>query len=151
MQGEFPTNKLIKDLGIEGTRTSINIKTLNGQDRQSIHILDGIKVCKLTPEADKYQKFIKLPSTYTKEEIPMDRSEIATPAKLKQWQYLEKMSSFLGKNDNISVDLLIAANCVEALQPLDVIPSQQDGPYTYRTILGWCVVRPIVDEKPDAV
>ena len=81
----------------------------------------------------------------------MDRSEIATPAKLKQWQYLEKISSFLGENDNISVDLLIGANCVEALQPLEVIPSQQDGPYAYSTILGWCVVQPIVDEKPDAV
>ena len=74
-----------------------------------------------------------------------------TPAKLKQWQYLEKISSFLGENDNISVDLLIGANCVEALQQLEVIPHQQDGPYAYRTILGWCVVRPIVDEKPDAV
>ena len=81
----------------------------------------------------------------------MDRSEIATPAKLKQWQYLEKISSFLGENDNISVDLLIGANCVEALQPLEVIPSQQDGPYAYRTILGWSVVGPMVDEKPDVV
>ena len=63
----------------------------------------------------------------------------------------EKISSFLGENDNISVDLLIGANCVEALQPLEVIPSQQDGPYAYRTILGWYVVGPIVDEKPDAV
>ena len=81
----------------------------------------------------------------------MDRSEIATPAKLKQWQYWERISGFLGENDNISVDLLIGANCVEALQPLEVIPSQQDGPYAYRTILGWSVVGPIVDEKPDVV
>ena len=49
------------------------------------------------------------------------------------------------------MDLLIGANFVETLQPLEVIPSQQDGPYAYRTILGWCVVRLIVDEKPDAV
>ena len=81
----------------------------------------------------------------------MDRSEIATPAKLKQWQYWERISGFLGENDNISVDLLIGANCVEALQQVEVIPSQQDGPYAYRTILGWCVVGQVVDEKPDAV
>ena len=73
------------------------------------------------------------------------------PAKLKQWQYLEKTSSFLGVNDNISVDLLIGANCVEALQPLEVIPSQLEGPYAYKAIHGWCVVGPIVDEKQDAV
>ena len=55
-QGTFSTNKLMKDLGIEGTKPSINIKTLNGQERQSTYILDGIKVCRLTPEKDKYQK-----------------------------------------------------------------------------------------------
>ena len=81
----------------------------------------------------------------------MGWSETATPAKLKQWQYLEKISRFLGENYNISMDLLISANCVEALQPLEVIPSQQDRPYAYRTILGWCVVWSIVDEKSDAV
>ena len=64
---------------------------------------------------------------------------------------MEKISSFLGENDNISVDLLIGANFVEALQLLEVIPSQQDRPYAYMTILGWCVDRPIVDEKPDTV
>ena len=63
-------------------------------------------------------------------------------AKLKQWQYLEKISSFLGVNDNIGVELLIGANCVEALQPLEVIPSQQEGPYVYKTILGLCVLDP---------
>ena len=62
-----------------------------------------------------------------------------------------KISHFLGENANISVDLLIGANCVEAIQTLEVIPSQQDRPYAYRTILGWCVVGSIVDEKLDAV
>ena len=81
----------------------------------------------------------------------MGRSKIATPAKLKQWQYFEKISSFLEENDNISVDLLIGANCIEALQPLEFILSQEDGPYAYRTILGWSVFGPIVDEKPDEV
>ena len=51
------------------------------------------------------------------------------PDKLKQWQYLEKISNFLGENDKISVDLLTSANCTEALQPFKVIPSQHDGPY----------------------
>ena len=42
-------------------------------------------------------------------------------------------------------------NRVEALPPLEVVPSQQDGPYSCRTILDWCVDRPMVDEKPDAI
>ena len=102
-------------------------------------------------EADVYQKWIKLPSSYTKEEIPVDQSETAMPAKLKQWQCLEEISSFLGQNANIIVDLLNVVNCVEAIQPLEVIPSQQDGPCAYRTILRWCAVKPLADEKSDAV
>ena len=64
----------MKDFGTEEARTYINIETLNGQEKQSTHILDGIKICKLTPGADKHHKWIKLPSSYTKEEIPVDRS-----------------------------------------------------------------------------
>ena len=64
---------------------------------------------------------------------------------------MERISSFPGENDYISVEMLIGENCVEALQPLEVIPSQQDEPYAYRTIIGWCVVGPIVDEKSGAV
>ena len=48
------------------------------------------------------------------------------------------------------MDLLVGGNCVEAPQPLEVIPSQQDGPYAYRTTLEWCAVGSIVDEKPDS-
>ena len=41
------------------------------------------------------------------------------------------------------MDLLIGANCLEGLEPVEVIPSQNDGPYAIRTTLGWCVVGPI--------
>ena len=38
---------------------------------------------------------------------------------------------------------MIGANCCKALEPIEVIPSQDGGPYAYRTQLGWCVVGPI--------
>ena len=41
------------------------------------------------------------------------------------------------------MDLLLGANCLEALEPVEVIPRQNDGPYTIRTALSWCVVGPI--------
>ena len=43
--------------------------------------------------------------------------------------YLEKVSKELGENENNSVDLLIGANCLEALKPVEVIPRQNDGSY----------------------
>ena len=56
---------------------------------------------------------------------------------------LPKISKELGDNEDISVDLLIGANCLEALRPVEVIPRPNDGPYAIRTALGWCVVGPI--------
>ena len=41
------------------------------------------------------------------------------------------------------MDLLIGANCLEALEPVEFIPRQNDGPYAIRTAVGWCVVGPI--------
>ena len=32
---------------------------------------------------------------------------------------------------------------MEAFKPLEVIPSQDKGPYALRSALGWCVVRPM--------
>ena len=37
----------------------------------------------------------------------------------------------------------MGANCLKALEPLEVIPSQGNGPYAMRTALGWCVIGPI--------
>ena len=49
-----------------------------------------------------------------RKKFPVDSCEIATARKLKKWDYLEKISKELGENANISVDLLIDANCLEA-------------------------------------
>ena len=71
----------------------------------------------------------------------MDSCEIATARKLKKLDYLEKMSEELGDNEDISVDLLIGANCFEALEPVDIIPRQNDGPYAIRIglVCSWSI------------
>ena len=81
----------------------------------------------------------------------MDPCEIATARKLKKCDYLEEISMELGDNEDISVDLLIGANCLEALEPVEVIPRQNDGPYVIRTALGWCLVGLIKAQCHNAV
>ena len=69
--------------------------------------------------------------------------EIATATKLKQWKHLDRISGEVGVNEIITVDLLIGASCLKVLEPLEVIPSQGNGPYAIRTALGCCVIGPI--------
>ena len=77
------------------------------------------------------------------ERNPSGLCEIATARKLKKWDYLEKISKELGDNEDINVDILIGANCLEALEPVEVIPRQNDGLYAIRTAFGWCAAGPI--------
>ena len=53
-------------------------------------------------------------------------------------------------DDNKEVSLLIGANCVRALEPREVISSQNGGPYAFKTLLGWCVVRPRINKTKKA-
>ena len=39
--------------------------------------------------------------------------------------------------------LLIGTNCTKALEPLNIIPSCDNGPYVFQTRFGWCIVGPV--------
>ena len=113
-QGTFITTSLMEQLNISGIQTFINIKTLIGHQKES-YIVEGLSVSKATV-SDGNPKWIKLLSAFSKKEIPVDSCEIATAGKFKKWDYLERISKELGDNENISVGLLIGANCLEALK-----------------------------------
>ena len=49
-------------------------------------------------------------------------------------------------DDNQEVSLFIGVNCVHALEPRDVISSQNGGPYAFKTLLGCCVVGPMINQ-----
>ena len=45
--------------------------------------------------------------------------------------------------DNLPVGLLITANFVKALEPLEILQNTNEGPYAFKTRLGWCIVGPV--------
>ena len=139
-QGTFATENLMNQLNINGIRISIGIRTSTGHQKQSSYFLDKLSVLKLVLGPSEKAKWIRLSSAFTRKEISVDQSEIATPAKLKQWKHLDKISGEIGGNESITVDLLIGANCLKALEPLEVTPSQGNGTYAIRTALGWCII-----------
>ena len=36
--------------------------------------------------------------------------------------------------------MLIGANCMKALEPMEIISSRNGGPHAYKTKLGWCII-----------
>ena len=51
------------------------------------------------------------------------------------------------QDDDIEGGMLNGANCLKALEPVEMITSQDGGSYAYKTKLGWCIVGPIVSNK----
>ena len=46
----------------------------------------------------------------------------------------------LNFSDDISVELLIAANFRIVLEPIEIRHIRNDGPYAFKTRLFWCVM-----------
>ena len=47
--------------------------------------------------------------------------------------------------------MLIGANYIKALQPIEIVQSRNGGPYAFKTRLGWCVVGPVNKTKRNKV
>ena len=142
-QGTIATESLMNQLDVNRIRTSSGIRNLIGHQKHSFYLLDGLSVSKLVLGPSEKVNWIRLSSTFKRKEISVDQSEIATPAKLKHWKHLDRISGETGGNESITVEPLIGAKCLKALEPIEVIPSQGNGPYAIRTALGWCVIGPI--------
>ena len=141
-QHTFLTEPILKELDVTGVKTLINIKTLNGNQVSST-LVDGKMVSKQVLSTRDQIHWVKLSKLYTRKEIPVDPSEVATPLKLKKWHYLDCIAGKIDSDDAVSIDVLIGANCAKALEPIDFIASKNGGPYALETVLGWCVVGPI--------
>ena len=59
---------------------------------------------------------------------------------MKQRKHVESTAGKISKKEDISIGLLIGANCAKALETIEIIPSKNDGPYSFKTKFGWCIV-----------
>lgn len=83
---------------------------------------------------------IKLPTTYTRDYIPSNRSHIPTSLTAKSWPHLEHLADEMSPELDCEVGLLIGYNCPQALLPRDVVMGVEDQPYAQRSALGWSIV-----------
>ena len=121
-QASFMRNKFVGALVLHGRKTSITVKTMIGEVTKSSEVLDGIEVAQASNESEE-KVWIHLPTTYTQEDLPVDKRAIATAEKLQKWKYLKKLKPVMNVDDNQGVSLLIGANYVCALEPRDAISS----------------------------
>ena len=77
-QSTLVTQRILDELDVTGVKTSINIKTLNGNQKVSSTLVDEIMVPKQLLSTRDQIHWVKLPKLYTRKEIPVDPSEVST-------------------------------------------------------------------------
>ena len=55
---------------------------------------------------------------YARRNLPVDKEEKATPARIFKWKYLKPISNEIVQEEDIVVGFLIGANCMKALKPI---------------------------------
>ena len=82
-QATFMRNKLLGALGLHGRKSSITVKTMNGEVTKSSEVLDNIEDAQASNEREE-KVWVQLPNTYTQEDLPVDNRGITTAEKLKK-------------------------------------------------------------------
>jgi len=83
---------------------------------------------------------ILLPEVLSRPASPVGRDEIPQQEDVVRWSHLQGHVYLTDLNSG--VDLLIGADVSEALQPREIIPAADGGPYATRFDLGWVINGP---------
>ena len=93
-QGTFMLEKLLRDLGNNGQKTSFTIKTVNGEVNCKTALVEGLRVSSSRDEDSEWIEFRKI---FTKRYLSVDQDDIETLSKLKQYKYLKDILDKISK------------------------------------------------------
>ncbi|XP_065140047.1 uncharacterized protein [Paramisgurnus dabryanus] len=132
----FILKNTAETLGIKKEPVKLKISTITSKTKVvSSHKLNGLQVRGIQSEVK-----IKLPTTYTRDYIPVNRSHIPTCETAKNWPHLEHLADEMAPALDCEVGLLIGYNCPQALLPRDVLSGNEDQPFAQRSVLGWSII-----------
>ncbi|XP_030841821.1 uncharacterized protein LOC115924137 [Strongylocentrotus purpuratus] len=138
----FCTEAVRKGLQTRGQLTNIHLQTMTQDKVIRCQVLKDLEVMDL-----KGNNIIDLQEVFVQDTIPVSKEEIPTTAHLKEYPYLRHLNL---PDISCDVGLLIENNVPRAAEPLEVVNSENGGPYAYRTLLGWAVsgvIKPGITRK----
>ena len=137
--GCFVTKDLAEELGADGETTLLQLKTMHGQSCVESAVIQGLTVSDLNDDNP-----IVLPKTYTRDEIPVDKTQVPKPDFIRKWPELRDIARRLPDYDpNLKIGLLIGNNCTSMMAPLEAVNSKESGLFAIRYLHGWTVNGPL--------
>ena len=87
---------------------------------------------------------IDLARAYNQQNLPVDQNKITTKERLKQWPHLYEIGDEIPEFDaDVPIGLLIGVNCTVTFRLIKVVKETNNGPFTQKTVLGWCIIGPM--------
>ena len=128
----FCSTALFKRLGVESKdQMTLRITTVD-RERQ----IGGFMVHGLVMTDEERNTPFSLPPLFTLERIPVSEDDIVRTVDLSQWSYLVHSDVTLPTVTE-EVGLLLGNDCGYAMEPIEIVPSENGGPYAIRTRYGW--------------
>ena len=122
-QGSFIRDELIEELEMTGRKLQLSLKTLTGEKSEDTMAIDGLIVSGIDLKKTRTNGWKELPRAYSKQYLFVEGEEIATSNKIKKWNYLKSISREITQQEDIEIGILIGANCMTELEPLEIISS----------------------------
>lgn len=128
---------------LTGTEVKLNLFTMLGKEEITVEKTTGLVIKRIDKRVE-----IELPKTYSRARIPFRRNQIPRPEVANEWPHLTKIADKIHPyQDDVDVGILIGCNCPRAIKPREVILGKGDDPYAVRTLLGWCIIGPVIPHQ----
>ncbi|XP_043198408.1 uncharacterized protein LOC122368497 [Amphibalanus amphitrite] len=134
--GTFITESVCDKIKAPGVETSLELSTITGKTEVKAKAVTGLVIEALDSSSE-----ISLPTTYTREDMPVDRQLIPRRETAANWSHLREVAESLPPYyPEASIGLLIGLNCSKAIKPQDIVTGDDNAPWAVRTAMGWGVV-----------
>ena len=126
-------------------RTSVDVTTAIGNREDPATLVSNLSAKCISFHSKVYPSpEVNLPVAFSRSSLAIDKEEVPTPARIKDWPHLKPLMDKIPEYDSsFPVGMIIGGDCPRGVEPLEVIQSTSDGPFAKRTRLGWCVVGPV--------
>ena len=133
----FISEKLKRDLSLNGHPTTIELSTINGRERLNTDVVEDIGISSLDGENPP----INLKRCFVRQHIPYEANGFISKEELVKWPHLSKFST-LRSEITRDVGMLIGYTCHSAFIPLDLAVGGLHEPFGVKGCLGWYFMGP---------
>lgn len=133
----FCSEYLTKQLQVKTSQTKLNLSTLTKSEEPiETHIARNLIISDIYDNTS-----YNAPTLFTRSKLPVNESSIPRQKDIEKWDYLRYVN--LPDLNTKYVDVILGNDMPDLLQPTEVIPSEDGGPFAIKTKLGcWAINGP---------